>query len=256
MKLKHILTFSLVSCLVGPHAIAQNNAKSKSITKASSSIKSVKNKTVSKTDIQPSAKLYILQNAKDSLSYALGVDVAKSMKSAGFDLNVDVFSQGFRSNVNGDSILFSDDQISEIIQAGVKGMVEKRNEELSKEGKDFLAKNGLNPNVMTLENGLQYEILREGAGEKPSSNDEVIVHYEGTLANGEKFDSSYDRNSPLTLSLNSVIEAWKIGIPMMNVGAKYKFYVPHELGYGGRASGPIPAFSTLIFTVELLDIKK
>ncbi len=252
MKLKHILTLSLVACLTSPVVLAQQKTKTSSGTKISPST----NKSTVKKPTQSVILPFKLQNSADSLSYALGVDVAKSMKSAGFDINADAFQKGFKHNLTGDSILFSENQIDEIIQAGVKVMVEKRNDELSKEGKDFLKQNAAKPNVKVLDNGLQYEVLSEGTGEHPTSNDEVVVHYEGTLPNGTKFDSSYDRDSPLTLSLNSVIEGWKIGIPMMKVGSKYKFYVPHELGYGGRASGPIPAFSTLIFTVELLEIKK
>ena len=256
MNVKNILALSLLAGMSCTLVQAQTKAKAKTTTtKVSTTAKSnTVQSTTGKAIVQ--AKTFSLANAKDSLSYALGADVAKSMKSAGFDLNIEAVHQGFKASFSGAQTLLTEDQINDVIQEGVKLMMEKKNAELSKEGKDFLTKNAQNPNVKVLENGLQYEILTEGTGAQPTVDDEVEVHYEGTLINGDKFDSSYDRNAPLTLRLNSVIEGWKIGIPMMKVGSKYKFYIPQELGYGGRASGPIPAFSTLIFTVELLDIKK
>lgn len=131
-------------------------------------------------------------------------------------------------------------------------MIEMR----AKPGRDFLAENKKKPNIKVTAEGLQYEVLVEGEGAYPTSSEEVVVHYKGTLIDGEKFDSSYDRNEPLTLNLDRVIEGWKIGIPLMRIGSKYKFYVPYNLAYGERATGSIPAFSTLIFEVELLGVKK
>lgn len=257
MNVKFLIAIGLLSGLNYSVVQAQSATKSKtSSTKVSTATKQTSKSNTQPLSVKSSAENLVLSTSKDSLSYALGADVAKSMSSAGFDLNVLAVQKGFKEAFEGEKLAFSEEQITEIIQEGVKAMMEKRNTELSKEGKDFLAKNAQNPNVKVLENGLQYEIITEGTGDQPTLDDEVEVHYEGTLINGEKFDSSYDRNSPLSLRLNSVIEGWKIGIPLMKVGSKYKFYIPHELGYGGRASGPIPAYSTLIFTVELLDIKK
>jgi len=108
--------------------------------------------------------------------------------------------------------------------------------------------------VITTESGLQYEVLVEGGGPKPSLNDEVTVHYKGTLTDGTVFDSSYDRGQPATFPLNRVVKGWQEGIPLMPVGSKFKFTIPPELAYGSRASPGIPADSILIFEVELIDI--
>jgi FKBP-type peptidyl-prolyl cis-trans isomerase FkpA len=108
--------------------------------------------------------------------------------------------------------------------------------------------------VITTESGLQYEVIEEGDGPKPTLQDQVTVHYRGELTDGTVFDSSYDRGQPTTFLLNRVVAGWKEGLQLMSVGSKYKFTIPPELGYGQRANGPIPANSTLIFQVELLGI--
>lgn len=108
--------------------------------------------------------------------------------------------------------------------------------------------------VITTESGLQYEVLVEGDGNNPTRDDQVTVHYKGTLTDGTVFDSSYDRGEPATFPLNRVVKGWQEGIPLMSVGSKYKFTIPPDLGYGSRAMGKIPADATLVFEVELLDI--
>ena len=119
---------------------------------------------------------------------------------------------------------------------------------------DFLAENGKKEEVTTTESGLQYEVLEEGDGAQPTRQDQVTVHYKGELLDGTVFDSSYDRGEPATFPLNRVIPGWTEGVQLMKVGAKYKFYIPPELGYGSRDQGKIPPNSTLIFQVELLSI--
>ena len=122
--------------------------------------------------------------------------------------------------------------------------------------KQWLADNAKKDGVITTPSGLQYKVIREGDGPKPQSrNDEVEAHYKGTLIDGSKFDSSYDRDDPLVFFVNGVIEGWQEGIMLMSVGAKYEFYIPSELGYGVRGAGNvIPPNATLIFEVELLKI--
>ncbi len=120
---------------------------------------------------------------------------------------------------------------------------------------DYMSENARRDGVETTESGLQYEVLEEGSGPKPGPRDRVTVHYKGELLNGTVFDSSYDRGEPISFALNRVIKGWTEGLQLMPVGAKYKFTIPSELGYGSRASGPIPPSSTLIFQVELLGIE-
>lgn len=122
-------------------------------------------------------------------------------------------------------------------------------------GTAFLTENAQKPGVMVTASGLQYEVLLEGSGEKPLSTDTVMVHYRGTFIDGREFDSSYSRGEPTSFGVNQVIPGWTEGLQLMGTGAKYRFYIPSELAYGERATGPIEANSTLIFDVELIDIE-
>ena len=119
----------------------------------------------------------------------------------------------------------------------------------------FLVDNAKREGVIETESGLQYEVVREGGGPKPTLANNVTVHYEGKLVDGTVFDSSYERGEPITFPLGGVVKGWKEGLRLMPVGSEYNLYVPAELGYGDRASGPIPPNSTLIFRVELLNIQ-
>lgn len=127
---------------------------------------------------------------------------------------------------------------------------------VKEEGEAFLEANKLKDGIITTESGLQYEVLQEGKGAKPSATDRVKVHYHGTLIDGTVFDSSVERGEPIVFGLNQVIAGWTEGVQLMSVGSKYKFYIPQQLGYGSRAAGQIPPYSTLIFEVELLGIEK
>ena len=122
-------------------------------------------------------------------------------------------------------------------------------------GDTFLSENSKNEGIKVTASGLQYEVLQEGNGERPVDTSKVLAHYEGTLINGQKFDSSYDRGEPTEFPVNGVIAGWTEGLQLMKVGAKYKFYIPYNLGYGERGTRGIPPYSTLIFTVELKDIR-
>jgi FKBP-type peptidyl-prolyl cis-trans isomerase FklB len=137
-------------------------------------------------------------------------------------------------------------------------LFKKKQEEAAanlKAGEDFLAANKEKEGVTALPSGLQYEVLKEGDGPKPMANNSVTCHYHGTLINGTVFDSSVQRGRPATFPLNAVIKGWTEGVPLMNVGSKYRFYIPPHLAYGERqVSAQIGANSTLIFDVELLGI--
>lgn len=122
--------------------------------------------------------------------------------------------------------------------------------------KQYLIDNAKKEGVQTTASGLQYRVITEGSGAKPNASDTVRVHYKGTLINGQKFDSSYDRNESITFPLSGVIAGWTEGVQLMPIGSKYEFVIPSELGYGARgAGGVIPPDATLIFEVELLGIE-
>jgi FKBP-type peptidyl-prolyl cis-trans isomerase len=124
------------------------------------------------------------------------------------------------------------------------------------EGKRFLEENAKKEGVQVTPSGLQYKVLTEGFGTKPKATETVVVHYRGTLIDGTEFDSSYKRKEPISFPLNGVIAGWTEGLQLMKTGAKYEFYIPYNLAYGERgAGGVIPPYATLIFEVELLEVK-
>jgi FKBP-type peptidyl-prolyl cis-trans isomerase len=144
------------------------------------------------------------------------------------------------------------------MQAVQQVMVQRQQEQGEKnkqEGKAFLAKNAKKKGVKTLPSGVQYKVIKKGNGKKPKLSDTVSVHYRGKLINGQVFDSSYKRNQPATFPLGGLIKAWQEVIPMMPVGSSWRIFVPENMGYGARGTGGIPPYSTLIFDIELLEIK-
>lgn len=164
-----------------------------------------------------------------------------------------LIKQGFINGLLGDESQFDSRSASEYIQATLNHIKYGSTKE---EGEKFLEENKLREGVIVTESGLQYEVLKMGKGKKPAATDKVKVHYHGTLINGEVFDSSVERGEPIVFGLNQVIAGWTEGVQLMPVGSKFKFYIPQELGYGERAAGSIPPYSTLIFEVELLGIEK
>jgi FKBP-type peptidyl-prolyl cis-trans isomerase len=213
-------------------------------------------------DVAPVAIANVLTNEVDSMSYALGMNVgadfARNLKGIpGGKSNVDLLIKGFATAMKGDSTLMKPEVATEFFKNYI---TKAQGEELNKkklEGQQFLAENMTKEGVKTTPSGLQYQVLTPAEGPKPKAVDSVKVHYTGYLVDGKKFDSSVDRGEPITFPLNQVIPGWTEGVQLMSVGSKYKFFVPYTLGYGeqGAGNGAIPGFATLIFEVELLDIK-
>lgn len=164
-----------------------------------------------------------------------------------------LIKQGFINGLSGDDSQFDGRAAGEYIQATLNFI---KYGETKEQGEKFLAENKLREGVIVTESGLQYEVLKMGKGKKPAATDRVKVHYHGTLTDGTVFDSSVDRGEPIVFALNQVIPGWTEGVQLMPVGSKFKFFIPQELGYGERAAGSIPPYSTLIFEVELLGIEK
>ena len=204
----------------------------------------------------------VLTNDVDSMSYALGLNVgsdfAKNLKAIpGGKSNVDMLIKGFTTAMKGDSSLMKPEVAMEFFKSYIAKAQTKDADVKKEAGDKFLAENKTKDSVKTTASGLQYKVLVAKDGPKPQSTDSVKVHYQGFLIDGTKFDSSVDRGTPITFPLNQVIPGWTEGVQLMSVGSKYKFFVPYTLGYGekGAGNGAIPGFSTLIFEVELLDIK-
>ncbi|WP_222597389.1 FKBP-type peptidyl-prolyl cis-trans isomerase [Hyunsoonleella aquatilis] len=211
-----------------------------------------------------------LKTEIDSVSYAIGMDVGNSVSSNFENINNDLFIAGYMNVLDSAEVLIDKDEAANIVQGYFqknREKIMKRQQEIAAkkaekafghiktEGEEFLKKNVENPDVKTTDSGLQYIVLKEGDGEKPTTADRVKVHYHGTLIDGTVFDSSVDRGTPTDFGVTQVIKGWTEGLQLMNEGAKYKFFIPQELAYGARQSGPnIKPFSMLIFEVELLEI--
>jgi FKBP-type peptidyl-prolyl cis-trans isomerase FkpA len=199
-----------------------------------------------------------LKNNTDSASYALGAQLGNSIKRDGLDtiLNITSLMQGIQNGILDTSGL-DDMQIQTLVQNFFQKEMEKKNAGLKAAGDKFLAENAKKPGVITTPSGLQYEVIKEGGGEKPTVESVVSVNYKGSLVSGKVFDQSQP-NSPVEFPVGQVIPGWIEGIPLMSVGSKYKFYVPGNLGYGegGNPQGGIGPNEVLIFEVELLGIKK
>ncbi|MDH8702429.1 FKBP-type peptidyl-prolyl cis-trans isomerase FklB [Dysgonomonadaceae bacterium PH5-43] len=177
-------------------------------------------------------------------------------------LSTDNFTAGYIASIDGpESTLIKAEEAQMYMMMAIEEVrrqsLEKNNAEAKAENAAFLEKNAKEEGVVTLPSGLQYKVISEGKGAKPAATDEVTVHYHGTTIKGEVFDSSVDRGEPATFPLNAVIPGWTEGLQLMPVGSKYMFYIPYDLAYGAEGRGGlITPFATLVFEVELLDIKK
>ena len=192
----------------------------------------------------------------DSVSYSLGISVANNLKNSGFEsIETDAVSSAFNDVFSDKEVRITEEDANLIIQEYFAELSEKKSQEATAEGSSFLVENAKKEGVITTSSGLQYEIITNGTGATPSETDQVTVHYHGTLIDGTVFDSSVDRGQPATFPVNGVIPGWVEALQLMNVGSKYKLYIPSNLAYGERgAGGSIGPNATLIFEVELLSI--
>lgn len=200
-----------------------------------------------------------MKNQIDSISYAIGVAIGKDMtkqlaKITESKENKKLIIKGFSTAINGDTTAFSFKMADSLVTAYMKASFDKKEKKRLDDNANFLKENAKKAGVVTLPSGLQYMVVKEGTGALPTDTNTVKVHYEGTLIDGTVFDSSIKRGEPVEFKLNQVIKGWTEGVQHMKVGSTYKLFIPAELGYGSQPVGPIPANSTLIFEVQLLDI--
>lgn len=200
----------------------------------------------------------------DKLSYALGLGIGRQLSQMGADdLNVADFAQAVKDMIDGKEPQVPTAEAQQIVEDFFQKQEERQRAEAAEkykgaksEGEKYLSENAKKEGVTTLPSGLQYQVLKEGNGKSPKATDKVVCHYEGMLIDGTMFDSSIQRGEPATFPLNGVIAGWTEGLQLMKEGAKYRFFIPYQLGYGERGAGAsIPPFATLVFDVELIEVK-
>ncbi|MGE0527106.1 MAG: FKBP-type peptidyl-prolyl cis-trans isomerase [Bdellovibrionales bacterium] len=200
-----------------------------------------------------------LDNDKAKLSYAIGQNIANNIKSQNIELDPEVVAYALKQGLKGEKPEVTPEEQQKAVQNFQQQAQQKAMQESEKNkalGDEFLNKNKAKENVKTTASGLQYEVLKEGKGKKPTLKDKVTVHYTGTLINGNKFDSSHDRGQPAEFPVNGIIKGWQEALQLMPEGSVYRLYIPPDLAYGPQSQPNIPANSVLVFDVELLGVNK
>jgi FKBP-type peptidyl-prolyl cis-trans isomerase len=207
-------------------------------------------------------KPLVLTTEKDKQSYAIGLNVGKSLHRDDIDVDPKIVLQGLKDAMADGKVLLTDDQIKTVmtdLQNQVRQKQEEKRQAMAesnkKDGAAFLAANATKPGVVTLPSGLQYKVLTAGTGAKPAATDSVVCNYRGTLLDNTEFDSSYKRGQPATFPVSGVIKGWTEALQLMPVGSKWQLFIPADLAYGERAQGPGGPNATLVFEVELLSIQ-
>ncbi len=202
-----------------------------------------------------------LKTTEQKVSYSLGMNIGRSMKQSGIEVDPTVFAQGLRDALS-DKAAMTDAQMNEVMQAFQQQMLAKRQgggadgSKNLKAGQAFLAENKAKPGITTLPSGLQYKVIKEGTGKTPKLTDTVIANYRGTLIDGTEFDSSYKTGKPAEFPVGGVIEGWTEILQKMKTGSKYQVFIPSQLAYKARGQGPdIGPNAALIFDIELIDVK-
>jgi FKBP-type peptidyl-prolyl cis-trans isomerase FklB len=212
---------------------------------------------------KPGPAPLVLKTPKDKASYAIGMNIGKGLHKDSVDVDPAILLRGLKDGMAGGKTLLTDDEAKSAMVAIQADLRKKQEAKMAvvgdankKEGDEFLAQNKTKEGVVTLPSGLQYKILKEGTGPKPSASDSVVCNYKGTLIDNTEFDSSYKRGQPATFPVGQVIKGWTEVLQLMPVGSKWQVFVPSDLAYGPRApGGAIGPNSTLIFEIELLSIQ-
>ncbi|MCH9755626.1 MAG: FKBP-type peptidyl-prolyl cis-trans isomerase [Gammaproteobacteria bacterium] len=205
-----------------------------------------------------------LATTEDKVSYSIGSDLGKNLKRQGITINPTVFAKGMEDGMRGGKLLMSEEEMKQVLSDFEKEMMNKRASEFNQKAEDnkvkgetFLKENKAKSGVVSLPSGLQYKIIKEGTGVKPTKEDMVTVEYTGRLLNGEVFDSTEKAGKPVSFKLTQVIPGWTEALQLMPAGSTWEVYIPAKLAYGSRnVGGAIGPNETLIFNVHLIDVKK
>ena len=204
-----------------------------------------------------------LKTIEQKASYGIGLAIGRQLREQGFEIDAGLIARGIQDTLSGQEPLLSSQELQEAMRAFQQQMAAKKQErdkvagqKNQQKGQAFLAANKAKQGIVTLPSGLQYQVVQAGTGATPKATDTVRTHYRGTLINGTEFDSSYKRGEPAEFPVNGVIKGWTEALQLMKVGAKWKLFIPAELAYGERgAGGAIGPHETLIFDIELLEVK-
>lgn len=201
-----------------------------------------------------------LDTEEQKIGYTIGHQIGQDLKRSGMPIEVNALSQAIKDVLSGAKPAMTEAEMKtamEALQAKQMKAQTEIGEKNKKAGEAFLEANKKKEGVVVLPSGMQYKVLTKGTGKKPTAKDTVSVNYRGTLIDGKEFDSSYTRGQPATFPVSGVIKGWQDLLPMMPVGSKWQVFIPADLAYGARGAGPdIGSNSTLVFDIELLEIKK
>jgi len=206
-------------------------------------------------DTKPAKTDAKLESEADKFSYGLGMMIGERVLKQYGEVNYDLVLQGMKAQHNGEATQMTIEEASIALDAHLENTFTAQTDANKQRGEDFLKKNAEMEGIKVTASGIQYRVMTEGDGAKPTASDQVTVHYRGTLIDGTEFDSSYSRGAPASFALNQVIPGWTEGVQLMSVGSKYQFFIPYNMAYGERgAGGSIGPFEALIFEIELIEI--
>lgn len=251
MKTRNYIVMLALSCLIIISAYAAQEGTKEDVQEPQT------------TEEAAAPKAETLKTEMEKVSYIIGTQIARNFKTQEIEVNLDSLMMGLKDALEGKELVLSQDEMKQVFTRFQQQMRAKQAAKQAKEaaenlaaGTAFLEANKAKEGVKVLPSGLQYKVVTEGTGNTPTADDKVKTHYRGTLIDGTEFDSSYKRNKPAEFPVKGVIKGWTEALQLMKVGGKWELYIPANLAYGQRGRPNIPANSTLIFEIELLEVTK
>ena len=251
MKTRNYIVMLALSCLIVISAYAAQEGTKEDVQEPQT------------TEQAAAPKAETLKTEMEKVSYIIGTQIARNFKTQEIEVNLDSLMMGLKDALEGKTLVLSQDEMKQVFTRFQQQMRAKQAAKQAKEaaenlaaGTAFLEANKAKEGVKVLPSGLQYKVVTEGTGNTPTADDKVKTHYRGTLIDGTEFDSSYKRNKPAEFPVKGVIKGWTEALQLMKVGDKWELYIPANLAYGQRGRPNIPANSTLIFEIELLEVTK